>query len=209
MSRGWWSRRRVPDRERPVYVVAGFKGSGTTMMMEALEAGGMRVARAPRGHASHEYYELAPEGLHDEIWQPGEIGGVMPYTLTLSPEGFPSRHRGRVIKLVVPSIAYVHSDIPLCGLFIHRDVEHIRESLRRRFNLAYQEGQVERLLTREVNRWRSRGWPLLEVLYERVLEDPLTVMEQVRDAGFPINPLRAALVVEPARPQSGLEAVSA
>lgn len=195
--------RRKPQ---PVYVVAGFRRSGTTMLMQALEAGGMKVDRAPEGHEERDDYELShaqrAQGWYserDEIYEESPIG-----------ERFPSRHRGRLIKCLVPMARYC-DPIPegYVVAFVTRSTVDVNRSATKRYGLPFRPEDIERQVELDQRIWTTRDdcpVAFTTVDYDSVVRDPLWNMQRLKESGFPINPKRAARIVR--QPQRQDEAWS-
>ncbi len=117
--------RRALDPDRMITVVSGLPRSGTSMMMQMLEAGGLeiasdakRVADAdnPRGYYEYEAVKrLRTEGAF--------LAGI----------------RGRAIKIVAPLLPSLPSDHDYRVVFMERDLDEI---------LASQRKMLSRLATR-------------------------------------------------------------
>ena len=188
-------------RERPVYVVAGFRRSGTTMLMQALEAGGVRVDIAPAGAPDREYYELShdqrahgwPDYEHPERTE-------LPYT-----ERFPVAHKGRAIKCLSGMAQYL-APIPAgyVVVFIHRSPDAISRSAAVKWGYGFRADDIARSVAADLLVWRDRTdcpVTLVELDYDDVLRDPIAAMQQLQAAGFPIRHVnRAAKVIDGNRP---------
>lgn len=184
------------NRNRPVYAVGGFMRSGTTMMMQALEAGGLVVDRAPVGDASRDDYELSAAQMRAG-WelQLGsiEVGDALPSGR------FPSAHRGHLIKL--PAGAGRYCDPQPGGyvvVYMRRSAEAIIASQMARWGRANSAEDIERITERDLAMWLDRGdcpVRVIEVEYDDVVADPMGSMQRIAAFGLPINPKRAAKIV--------------
>ncbi len=191
------------NRNRPVYIVAGFQRSGTAMMMQALEAGGLKVDRARSGER-HDDYELPQEAYESITYE------ALANTDTPDSAFFPRAHRGRLIKVLVGGVADVHPQPGgIVCVFMHRRWEHITASYEKRHGLPLRRDWAEKAITRELVRWRGReDVTLHEFDYDEVLANPLGMMQLLQASGWPVNAKRAARVVRP-EPAAALQAVPA
>lgn len=211
--------RRTPRADAPVWAVAGHMRSGTTMMMRALEAGGMRVDRAPvgedaapNGDTPRDDYELSRAQLRQgwDEWGAGELhlGDTLPAGR------FPNAHRGRLIKIPCGAARYCD---PVPGgyrvVFIHRNpVDILRSEYDRWGYSTHSVELIEQAVARELAVWRNRDdceVQLVEVRYEEVLRSPFAAFVQLRTNGWPIDPRKAARIVDPQRPLRRMEAARA
>jgi hypothetical protein len=191
----------------PVYIVSGYPRSGTSMMMRALIAGGLDAAHrdtrnAMARRASDDDYQPNPENelfeLHD--WEYRAFG-------------FPLAFTGKLIKAVT-----VHArnlDVVPGGtrvVFMRRDPEEIRQSYlaffpaRRPPTVEEIVNDVEWTLRQMRDR---RSFDLVEFGYRDVLECPFGHFAELAGRGWPIDPVVAAKVVDPARIRYRAEALTA
>lgn len=182
-------------KHKPVYVTAGFQRSGTTAMMEALEAGGMIADRAPEGDPSRQYYELS-HAQKNHGWY-SEIG---PGTEELPiGERFPINHRGHVIKCLTGSAKYLDKQPNgIKVVFMRRAYEEISESSNRFRGMPFNATNVEKSVAKELIQWQQRpDVELIEVWYDRLVREPRWVFEMLKEHGWPINPKKAARIIDP------------
>lgn len=181
---------------QPVYVVGGFYRSGTTMMMQALEAGGLKADRAPKGDPLRDLYELDMRQKSYGWYSETDETDDLPIG-----ERFPAQHRGHVIKALIGSAKYM--DIQPAGtkvVFMLRDPREIRESSGKFFGHPYRIADIERAIRDELNRWRMRSdTELIEMNYTDVLANPELAFSILKQCGWPINVKKAARVVDPAK----------
>lgn len=176
---------------QPVYIVGGFMRSGTSMMMRAMEAGGMDAC-----------YRLSRDEMKNrfaDVHYDPNVGGL--YELEradyLKPD-FPRGYEGKLIKALRMGPARM-SVMPggLRVLFMRRDAEEIRQSCMAFFGSADWavesiESQVRQSLEAIRNR---RDTELMEVPYRAVVESPVEWFTRIREFGFPIDVEKAAAVV--------------
>lgn len=85
-----------------IYVISGFMRSGTTMMMKALEAGGMDAA------------------YHDDLYEL--------YKTEYEEWDFPKKYDGKLIKALAPGVLGMSVMPEIKIVFMRRDVDEIVES---------------------------------------------------------------------------------
>lgn len=176
------------------YVVSGFMRTGTSMMMKALEAGGLKTA-----------YNKARDAMNtqqgDNDYQPNE-GGF--YELTrqeyLSPD-FPMNIDGNLFKCLsggMPRLPNGKYKI----VFMMRDPEEIRQSFEAFFhgsklpNIQNYHKMMERVLG--IMDVRT-DMDVTVFQYRDVLADPIKHFTQLKEAGWPIDAQKAATIVEPTK----------
>lgn len=179
---------------QPVYVVSGWMRSGTSMMMKALEAGGMEaVYRQSRDEMKNRYA--------DEQYDPN-IGGL--YELEredYQKPDFPRGYEGKLIKalrLGPGRMRVMPSGIKV--LWMHRDHEEQRQSYMAFFgqkppSVEQIAQQCELGLESAKNR---RDTEVLEVQYTDVIEHPHEVFTRIAQFfGVNLDIAAAAAVVNP------------
>ncbi|HDZ37114.1 MAG TPA: hypothetical protein ENH62_02305 [Marinobacter sp.] len=180
-----------------IYIVSGDgPRCGSTMMMRALEAGGLELS----------WDATCNEEVGDEICE-------LPLTVQLS-EGFPGpEYVGKILKVWCPpwgpltclvkgeykviwltrsegsrwkSVIAFHSQSPL-GMMVDGAFTEVA----RLKDMAVQAGKfaVQHRVDMEVS----------EVAYEDVLKEPLAVFKELAQIGWPIDPVKASKVVDPSR----------
>ena len=169
----------------PLYIVTMVARSGSSMMMEALHKGGMDPIYSPEDDAK------APWGFYE---------ASIPYTDDLS-----EKYAGRLLKVpqhkldALPSGNYK-------VIFMRRnphDILRSMESLTQgrwvdEFNMVDEGGYIGVVNARQAV-LRAKGIAFMEVEYEDVLSDPLGTFKKIQAAGWPIDPEKAAAVVDPAK----------
>jgi hypothetical protein len=180
-----------------LYVVAGLKRSGTTMMMQALEAGGMDVARAGRiDYAEHEVYETTAD-VRRRVWDDDTITGKP----TKRHLRYPERYRGRLIKCLTGTARYLRIQPDgIKVVFIKRDIDAVRASWAAEFGNPIQVKSAEKSIASELQYWEQReDTDLVIVDYQFVLDNPVWTMQMLQSAGWPIDAKKAAAIIEPDR----------
>lgn len=134
----------VPEHE-VITVVSGLPRSGTSMMMQVLEAGGMPVftdsTRLPDENNPRGYFEFEPvKSLYkDNSWIP--------------------QAKGKVIKIVAPLLQYLPSNLHYKVVFMNRDMGEILKSQQKMLNKDSNtfNTEVAEIYRKEVERARVWG----------------------------------------------------
>lgn len=178
-----------------LYVVSGFMRTGTSMMMRALEAGGMKACYSQNRDVMKARYA-------DEHYDPN-IGGLYELDRGEYREwGFPHKYEGKLIKalnLAVPQMAVMPKGIRV--VFMRRHPEEIRQSFDAFFGTQLRNvDHLKRNMDDVIQRIRNRKDVLsLDVFwYRQVVEQPLPHFETLVDHGWLIDSVAAASVVDPA-----------
>ena len=105
---------RVPDREKVITIVSGMPRSGTSMLMQMLEAAGLEIhsdgERAADLDNPKGYFELEA-------------------TKRISRDtSFLERSRGKVVKIVAPLLTLLPPDYTYRVIFIERDIDEVMDS---------------------------------------------------------------------------------
>lgn len=166
-----------------LYVVSGFMRTGTSMMMRALEAGGMETAyRADRDKMKNHYA--------DEHYDPN-IGGL--YELERQDyknPNFPKDFDGKLIKALnigVPRMAVMQNGIRV--IFMRRNKEEIRQSYGGFFDQQIQVDNLDERMEKikEVILNRRDVISFNEFWFREVIDNPYKHFQVLKDAGWPID----------------------
>ena len=176
-----------------LYVVSGFMRTGTSMMMKALEAGGLEAAYQQSREKMREHYA-------DEFYDPN-IGGL--YELKRQnyqhPE-FPRMYDGKLIKGLNNCVPGMKVMDEIRVIFMRRDTEEIRQSYTAFFSNHMQIGeQFQPRMDEIVKSIRNRKDVVSchELQYRDVVEHPLEAFATLKFDGWPIDPKKAAVTVDP------------
>ncbi len=176
-----------------LYVVSGFMRTGTSMMMRALEAGGLETSyKADRDKMKNHYA--------DEHYDPN-IGGL--YELErqdYKDPNFPRDFEGKLIKALnigVPRMAVMPEGIKV--IFMRRDKEEIRQSYDAFFG---QQIQVENLdkgmeIIKEKILNRKDVKSFHEFWFREVIDNPYKHFQTLKDVGWPIDTNKCTDMVDP------------
>lgn len=187
--------------DNTVYIVSGFPRSGTSMMMESLEAGGLTAAYSERKH------QQVNDRWGDESYRPQPGEGI--YELEAADyqtHDFPLAYKGRLIKALFGAMLGLRGDLGLDYkiVFMKRDPEEIRQSYLAFFSqdlgsarvpLAQRLREYDATVARITGILEQRRDVNLTVLdYETVVEAPQVAFEALRGAGWGIDPVAASQV---------------
>lgn len=161
-------------------------------MMRALEAGGLEAVY-------NEDRDRLNQKFGDSDYKPNE-GGF--YELTrwqyMEP-GFPRMHQGKLIKDLYGGITrIVAGDYRI--IYMHRDAEEVRQSHEAFFSRPppHVGDAYYALMEDTIGILRQRRDVQLTVLWYRdVVDKPFKVFQELGDIGCPIDPTKAAAVVNP------------
>jgi len=183
-------------KDKTLYVVSGFMRTGTSMMMKALEAGGLETA-----------YKQSREEMRlkfaDEHYDPN-IGGL--YELERADyqeKGFPKKYAGKLIKalnMAIPGMDVMDDRIKV--VYMRRDTEEIRQSYDAFFGHQLNKKVIENLQEIQSNiieRIKNRKDVLsINVFWFRnVINNPLKHFNILKQNGWNIDVEKAVEVVDP------------
>lgn len=186
-----------------ISIVSGYMRTGTSMMMQALIAGGMAGVWSPdrdrlADAKADEHYHPNPAGLFE-----------IPLT-EYHEKGFPLAYDGKLIKVMLWGVRKL-APAKYRVVLMHRDPEEIRQSYEAFFgrpvrarawprDYSRQMEQVAKILTA-----RADVRSVARVSYRDVVEKPREIFELIAESGWPIDIDRAAAVVDPAQYRFRLE----
>lgn len=181
-------------------MVSGFMRSGTSMMMEALIAGGMPAAYEPSRDDMNEEFG-------DDSYKPNEGGFYELASEHYKVLDFPLPYRGRLIKGLLGAL----HRLPVAKyriVLMVREPEEIRQSYRAFFDkpcpsINGREFDDDAYCTAvgwHISQLANRRDTTLTVLkYRDTVRDPLRAFSELFHAGWPIRPSDAAAVVDPSK----------
>ena len=163
-----------------VYIVGGFMRSGTTMMMRAVQAGGLPAHVGPSDR----------EQSLMELDRPS----------SLSPR-FPMAFEGKVIKVLRQGILRIQPRSPMDPykiVFMHRDASAISRSLAAFTGLKLDPDNIGEQIDHIRTQLRKRvDVDVVDMHYEHLLKEPTAAFEYLRYVGWPIEPYEARKIVDP------------
>ncbi len=163
--------------QKPIIVVSGLPRSGTSLMMQMLDAGGLPILadtqRPPDESNPRGYYEYAPvKRLHT-----GETAWL-------------ADARGKAVKIVSPLLPMLPTVYPYRVIFMQRPLDEVirsQQAMRARLGTPADKADAEKLLEdtarhlQAIETWLSAQARLsvLYVGYTEILEDPAGSAAQV------------------------------
>jgi hypothetical protein len=180
--------------DETLYVVSGFMRTGSSMMMKALETGGMDTEYKQSRDEMKDHFA-------DEHYDPN-IGGL--YELERQDYrafGFPRKYKGKLIKALntgIPRMTVMSSGIRV--VFMRRDPEEIRQSYDAFFNKQLQNiNHIERTMDLIIEQIKNRKDVIsMDVFwYREVVNNPSYYFQLLRNHGWPIDIDKAASVIDP------------
>lgn len=175
-----------------IYIVSGYMRSGTSMMMQALEAGGVEAIYSsqrdecmnkkwgdPDYKPNERYYELEAEDYQDA--------------------SFPEAYEGKLIKCLWGGMLRLRPVTEYRVIFMRRDTKAIQRSLTAFFGQPTEHAQsvnFQRQLDNVASILRDRRSVLSvhEIQYVDVVSNPLPVFEILANQGWPIASAKAAQI---------------
>jgi hypothetical protein len=166
------------------------------MMMRCLEAGGLEAVYAPGRDSSMN------QRFGDEYYLPNEDGFYELMAEQYRSSDFPSAYEGKLVKslrggmLQLPAGAYRI-------VYMRRDGEETRQSAQAIFSTDMPPEWAE-MVDRETEKTigilrQRRDCAVSEVWYRDVIDEPLPVFVRLAGGGWPIDPCKAAAVVDPTK----------
>lgn len=174
-----------------IYIVNGWMRSGTSMMMAALEAGGIEAVydrdtcQIFESRFSDDDYHPNPGGLYElrngELKNPEFVAGL----------------HGKVVKCLRNGPKLLPSEHHYCIIQMRRDPEEIRQSCNAFFSQGISKKRdIEGVLASVRSTLRERNSVVIEVWYRDVIADPEREFNRIAE-DLPIAPKLAASVVDP------------
>ena len=176
-----------------LYVVSGFMRTGTSMMMRALEVGGMETAyKADRdimkNHYSDEHYDANIGGLYELERQ------------DYKDPNFPRDYEGKLIKALnisVPRMAVMPNGIRV--VFMRRDKEEIRQSYDAFFGQQLRvdnlDERMEAIKEKILNRKDVISFN--EFWFREAIDKPREHFQILKNDGWPIDVDKAVDMIDP------------
>ena len=179
---------------KQTYIVSGHPRTGTSMMMRALEAGGLEPVWS-------EAREDLRRWLGDPDYDPND-GGLRELTVAqLRQPGFPRMYEGKLIKVMYSAAVHMVPGDYLM-VFMRRPWAEVSESFNAFFGgqhgLDFSEQRFQAVMDDYVGIFRQRrDVRVVEVWYGAALLDPHAAFVKLRKAGWPIDAAAAAAVIKP------------
>ena len=175
---------------KTTYIVSGFMRTGTSMMMAALEAGGLEAVK----DGSRDDFNKSHS---DDNYKPN-IDGL--YELDLSKiikPDFPRQYEGRLIKILSEQINGI-SPMQYKVVFMLRDPEEIRQSCEAAFNRRIDVTDYQERMQALIRLLRNRkDMEVVVFQYRDVIENPRKYFDMLDFFGWPIDAEMAAAKIDP------------
>lgn len=178
---------------KTTYFVSGFMRCGTSMMMQALEAGGL-VASYDKSRNSMN------DEFGDEFYKPNEGGFYELSAKDYAKLNFPKDYEGTLVKCLMGGITnIVPGNYKI--VFMRRNFEEIRQSYEAFFNRPLnikKEETFEELVAKNVGILKQRRDVVVEeIWFKDVVENPVKEFKRIADMGFPVDVEKASKIVKP------------
>ena len=174
-----------------IYIVSGFMRSGTSMMMQSLEAGGMEVVKSvQRDEFGQKYsdkeYKVNPKGLYELQVQ------------EMRRRGFPLMYNGKVLKVLDDSVRLL-SVAQYKVVFMRRHPEEIRQSYEAAFEVNIPVEIIKRKIRESIKQLENRRDVIdLQVFeYREVALEPHIHFGILKNCGWPIDVEMAVSTIKP------------
>ncbi len=180
--------------DKTLYVVSGFMRTGTSMMMKALEEGGISASyRQSR--------DVMKNRFADDQYDPN-IGGLFELQRQdYRKPNFPKGYEGKLIKALnmgVPRMDVMPDGIRV--VFMKRDPEEIRQSYDAFFGKSLRDvDAIKKSMDSNIKRIQNRkDVKSLDVFWYRdVVKEPKKYFQILKDHGWPIDVVKCVAVVDP------------
>ena len=177
-----------------IYIVSGYVRHGTSAMMLALRTGGLTVDYDLR---RDEQIKAARDDEHFAV----NAGGLFELSRAqVSSPDFPAAHEGHCIKQLRSGLTNLRArsaSDPYRVCFMRRDYEETRQSQEAALGVRQSVEQIRHVVEHCLGIAYARSdMRVTEVWYERLRENPEREMLRLAVAGWPIDPCRAASVID-------------
>ncbi len=168
-----------------IYVVSGIPRSGTSMMCQCLEAGGMEVVQSSKRD------EEANKRWSDEWYKTNQNGFYESTLEEMQADDFPPD--GKVVKLITAWLSFLKGRKAKV-IFMLRHPEEIRQSCEALTGDKYQVDDYEKLMESCIERLEQKEYEVVRADYSSIVENPLPFFEFL---DWPIDASAAASAVDP------------
>lgn len=178
-----------------IYLVSGFMRTGTSMMMKALDEGGMEMEHNLKREEMRKSHA-------DENYDPNEGGLYELHRSEYQDETFPDKYYGKVIKGLGQCGVRMKPVKKMKVIFMRRSAEEIRQSYQAFFGSPFQNFDMENFqknMDHNIAMMRNRRdvESVTEIWFKDVVKDPIVEFQKIKDAGWNIDVDKAASVVKP------------
>lgn len=175
-----------------IYVVSGYMRTGTSMMMQGLEAGGLEAAFNPIRDKMNDQYG-------DEHYKPNPGGFYEFHRKEFKQYGFPRMYPGKLIKCLFGGLwKFPVDDYKI--VFMMRDPEEIRQSFEAFFGnkMSGLPEKYSTIMQDAIDMLNNRKDTALDVFqYREVVTDSLKHFSLLAEHGWPIDVQKAVDTVNP------------
>jgi hypothetical protein len=179
-----------------IYIVSGYMRTGTSMMMQALIAGGMPADW-------EEKRDAIADSKADELYHPNP-GGLREVALKeYRRPDFPLNHQGKLIKVMMWGLDNLRvNPAGYRVILMERHPEEIRQSYEAFFgrpHRSYQWLTQYRVLLERAQEMLLNRRDVVDTFhfqYKEVVSKPRSIFVSLEQAGWPIDPGCAAAVVD-------------
>ena len=180
--------------DKTLYVVSGFMRTGTSMMMHALDVGGL-------GAFKRESRDVMKNKHADKHYDPNRGGLYELEPKDYKSFGFPKQFEGKLIKALnhgIPRMAVMEHGIKV--VFMMRNPEEIRQSYDAFFakqltGIDKYERNMQDILARIRNRKDVLSLDIFQ--YRDVVRKPLKHFIELSHHRWPIDAWKAAQIIDP------------
>lgn len=186
--------KNIPSKDNTVYIVSGFMRTGTSMMMRALEAGGMDIVKKNSREKMRKAYA-------DKYYDPNEGGLYELESEDYKAIGFPKKYQGKLIKCLMGGLDSLCVMPKIKIIYMRRDTEEIVQSYEAFFGtkLMIDKEHFQEKTDLCIERMRNRkDTEILQVWYREVINNPYKAFIPIADfLEIPFNIEKAVQVVNP------------
>ncbi len=189
--------------EETLFIVSGFMRTGTSMMMKALETGGIETVYAKNRDEIKDVFA-------DKNYNPND-GGLYELERTdyLS-ANFPRKFKGKLIKALLGALDRMRVMPKIKIIVMKRNPEEIRQSYFAFFGqkLPVTDKQLEEMYKETIMSLANRkDTEYKEFWYRDVVKEPLKYFQELKEWGWPIDPQKSAQIVDPSLLRYKLESL--
>lgn len=178
-----------------IYVVSGWQGTGTSMMMEALIAGGMKAVWDPEKDKRLNAHCCEMTGkLHNERYYEFEEP-------CYHEPGFFEQHDGKMLKVLFGGLIRLPQHMKYRIIYMRRPQEEVIKSIRRTLGpqvlgnaVSPAFDDLQDYMVAKIKRFPDMFESCDEIWYGDVLDDPLAVFSMLAHNGWPIDAKKAASI---------------
>lgn len=189
-----------------LYIVSGYMRTGTSMKMQGLVAGGMVAAYS-------KIRNLMNDHLGDDQYLPNRGGFYEMRPSEYQDPELAEKCDGKVVKLLItdtkPLNTVIKSGVPYRVVFMKRHPEEIRQSWDGFWGNTRQVMRVvnnyDAVMDKAIDRFKETAESVSVFQYRKVVEHPLSAFKVLQATGWPVDPEKAAEVVDPKQYRFKLE----